>query len=274
MEMDEITRIRLGLDKQNISLGKRIMYETKAKMSRAKHVLKDFFDVLTGVHLKDNPMYEGAPRVSQEEVEKTPYKWIIPECIPACVLLWGKNIYTFMCSDRLDKNAWIEFRIDDLSDENKQILEEIKKKYRTYSYHEGCINIEVDGMGMNALNELVGMTYYFKMQDVVSKEAIITEEDLLIESGCYNLVRNPKYISLEDQLKDCKDMLSLYSLLIEDEYIKVLAPEKITKSIDEYIEEYGAVRDPETNIIYRSNFHYNKHLRYLESLNKDSFSIK
>lgn len=237
--------------------------------TRSKLIMEKVFSrmVETAAHIKGGRMisdkrYVGASRVSQEEVETCPEKWIIKECIPACKILWSKNIYTFMCSDFVDQNAWIEIALENLSNENLAILEEIKKEFYCYSYHHGCINIQVDGMGSKAMHKLVEMADRFVMQDVPKKEATISLENLLIESGCSKVIKNPKYTSFEEEL--AKSLEFGWDAVMEEEYIAVLDKDKITKSAEEYILEYGAVMDSD-GTIYASRYHYNKHLNYLNS---------
>ena len=241
----------------------RLWYKTK-NLGRK---LKDTAAVVSGKRFANNKKYEGASRVSQESVETNPERWIIKECIPACKILWDKNIYTFMCSDYGNSHAWIELDLDNLSSENLEILEEVKKDYNCYSYHYGCINIEVDGMGKSAMEELVKVASRFVMQDVPKKEATISLKSLLIKSGCYKKIKNPKYTSFEEEI--AKMMSKGWGASMEEEYIYEYDESKLTKPVEEYISEYGGYVD-ETGTIYRSRFHYDKHLNYLRALDKDN----
>lgn len=238
---------------------------TRSKIFMAKIFgrMKETSALIRGERLVSDSKYVGAPRVSQETVESCPEKWVIKECIPACKILWSKNIYTFMCSDSADENAWIEIDLENLSAENLAILEDIKKEYNCYSYHYGCINIPVVGMGRKARNKLIEVANRFVMQDVPKKEATITLERLLIESGCSKIIRNPKFTSFEEELS--KSMSLGWGAPMEEEYIAVLDKDKITKSAEDYILEYGAVIDTD-GTIYSSRYHYNKHLNYIRSL--------
>lgn len=229
---------------------------------RFKYQLKETAAVLSGKKLADNKQYEGASRVDQQSVEAEPRRWIIEECIPACKILWDKNIYTFMCSDGLDRNAWIELELENLSAENKGILEQIKKEYECYQYHSGCINIAVSGKGAKASQELIKIANRFVMQDVPAKYATISRDNLLIKCGCYKEIPNPKYVSLEKQLENMT--FEDWGKPIEPETLYVLDESKINKPVEEYIEDAGAILDMETGIIYRNKFHFDKHIKYLE----------
>ncbi len=245
---------RLDTFKYNVSLlYKKFIYK-----------IKDTAAVLKGIKLADNIEYVGASRVSQEEVEMNPRKWIIEECILACQILWKKNIYTFMCSDGLDQNAWIELELDCLSEENLAILEEIKSEYPCYKYHEGCINIPVKGKGMDAQRELVKIASRFVMQDVPSKYAIISREDLLIEMGCYREIPNPDYLPFEELLSNIS--FDNWHVPILPETLLILDESKIEKPVTTYINEYGAIVDYRDGTIYRSLYHYDKHVNYLKYL--------
>lgn len=228
--------------------------------------LKDTAAVVSGKKLADNKQYVGASRVTQEMVEAEPRRWIIEECVPACEILWDKNIYTFMCSDGLDLNAWIELELECLSPENKDILEQIKKEYECYQYHEGCLNISVPGKGKKAQEELIKIANRFKMQDVPSKYATFTMEKVYMINGCSKEIENPNYVPIEEQLANMT--LENWGLDIQEPTIWVLDSSKIVKSDEEYISDIDAIIDSENGVIYRNQFHYNKHLKYKESLEK------
>lgn len=228
--------------------------------------LKDTAAVISGKKLANNKQYEGASRVSQEDVEAEPRRWIIEECVPACQILWDKNIYTFMCSDGLDIDAWIELELECLSPENKGILEQIKCEYDCYQYHEGCINIPVKGKGKSAQEELINIANRFVMQDVPSKYSTCSMESVYIKNGCYKVIDNPDYVPIEEQLANMT--FENWKLDIQEPTMTVFDSSKITRSDEEYIEAIGAIKDTDTGVIYRSQFHYNKHLKYLEFLEK------
>jgi hypothetical protein len=227
---------------------------------RMSHKIKDTAAVLRGEKLADNKEYEGAPRVTQEMVEAEPRRWIIEECIPACEILWNKNIYTFMCSDSLDKNAWIEIEIDCLSDENKMILEKIKNDYICYQYHYGCVNISVFGKGKNAQEELIKIANMFVLQDVPSHYATFDMEKVYMICGCSKEVENPDYVPFEEQIANMT--FENWGMPIQEPTIMVFDPTKVEKTEEEYISDIGAIKDGDT--IYVNEFHYNKHLKYVE----------
>ena len=243
---------------EKFKLNVSIFYKSMARR------LKDTAAVISGKKLADNREYEGAPRVSQQMVEEEPRRWIIEECVPACQILWDKNIYTFMCSDGIDFDAWIELELECLSPENRAILEEIRQEYVCYQYHEGCLNISVPGKGKKAQEELIKIANRFKMQDVPSKYATYSMERVYMINGCSKEIDNPNYVPLHVQLANMT--FENWGFDIQEPTILVLDPTKIDKSDEEYISDIGAILDGDT--IYVDEFHYNKHLKYFESLNK------
>lgn len=253
-------------------LGREATFLDKAKLKvsllykRLASKLKETAAVVSGKKLADNREYEGAPRVTQEMVEAEPRRWIIEECVPACEILWSKNIYTFMCSDSIDRDAWIELEISCLSDENKAILEAIREEYPCFQYHTGCLNIMVPGMGKKAQQELINIANRFVMQDVPSEYATFNMDTIHMICGCSKEIDNPDYVPIEEQLANMT--FENWGFDIQEPTIWVLDPTKIVKSDEEYISDVGAIKDTNTGVIYRNQFHYNKHLKYIESLEK------
>ncbi len=157
-----------------------------------------------------------------------------------------------------------------LSEENKLVLEQIKQKYHCYSYHPGCINISVSGMGKKAQEELVQMASMFAMQDVPDNLATISFDDILMRSGCYGEVKNPNFAA---ELETWREKISLgdWETPLPQEYYRVVQPCMMTKSEDEYIRDFGAVKEGDK--IYISKFHYDKHLAWLRYKNENISKI-
>lgn len=228
--------------------------------------LKETAAVVSGKKLADNKAYEGASRVSQEAVETEPRRWIIEECVPACEILWEKNIYTFMCSDGLDDDAWISLEIDCLSPENIDILRSITGNDGS-PYGRG--SLIANGKGKGAQEQLIKMAELFVMQDVPEKYAVISREELLRRCGCFVQIPNPEYKAFDDDGMEgvgLEDLEEYRRRLYTPEFIEQLDESKVTKSIEEYASDVGAIIDPDTGIIYDGKFHYDKHLKYIESL--------
>ena len=102
--------------------------------------------------LPDNPGYNPSPQVDMEYVEQNPERFIMPECLPACKVLWDKNIYTYMVSDSYDSEAWIELEMRALSQENLEYLLSLENKgvHLNHGYHYGTIQFGVGCFGEKA----------------------------------------------------------------------------------------------------------------------------
>jgi len=235
--------------------------------------------------MENKELYVGASRVSQEEVETFPERYVIEACLPACKILWSKNIYTFMCSDSLNPDAWIEVLFNNLSDENKEKIEAIKPlAKRLFSYHEGAINFEVEGSGEVAKEQLIGIANVFSFQDVPEHEAYLTEEEFLIEQGCYVGTPNPNYIPdpyMQEggifDIDKVREYIQSKDPTKDTEEFKTFDPNKVVKSIEEYISESGLegiFYVPQEKRIYNSEFAYKKHLNYLVFLQKKESAKK
>lgn len=120
--------------------------------------------------------------VDLEYVVEQPEEYIIPECLPACKDLWGKNIDTVQCSNYGDKKLYIELGL--LSDENKAILRELIE-HNAVGYSFNGVNL-VGGRNENRIEaktpeELYELARAFVMQDVQEGEGFASVEDFLKE---------------------------------------------------------------------------------------------
>lgn len=229
--------------------------------------------------LSGNPEYTSGMRVSMEVVEKNPRVYIIEECIPACKELWKKNIYTFMVSDHYDEgNCWIEIDLDNLSDENKEIYNNlVGENIIKFSYHSGCVNFGVKEVGASAQQKLLELAQQFEMQDIPYGEGYITLEDYLIKCGCYDEIENPNYIEMEEPWNSSVPIEQLGEYIIKyDEWknsdksektIRVFNPSKVTRPLNEYFINSNVVYDGER--VYMSDYHYKKHLNYINGLKQN-----
>ena len=236
-------------------------------------------------HSKD---YMGVSYAGMEFVEANPSHYIIDECIPACKILWSKNIDTFMCSDYLNDGAWIEIIRAELSAQNEGALEKLKTLTKPlYAYHKGTINMEVEGFGDAARDRLVEVANMFHMQDVPHKKAYLTAEEFLVECGCYKIEANFEYEFMEDPMMasmagtvefetpaDLFEAIKKYEVWENSskskETFKMFDDSKVLKPIEEYVRDanMGDLYIPEEGRIYNSKYYYDKHLRYLEYVDK------
>jgi len=224
-----------------------------------------------------NEEYNETSRSPMEIVEENPKRYIIEECIPACKELWRKNIYTFMVSDHLNEGeCWIEIILDNLSDENKLVLEQLNgEDVIKFSYHKGCINFGVNKVGLEAQIRLLELAKQFKMQDVPKDEAYITVEEFLIKRGCYSEIINPNYIymeypfekvfsTIEEQIEHNRKYSEWERSDKSKRTIIQFDEKKQNKPLKEYLNESGARLESEK--VYLSNYHYQKHINYINYL--------
>lgn len=227
-----------------------------------------------------NDEYNETMYSPQEEVENNPKKFIIEECIPACLELWKKNIYTFMVSDYLNEGVcWIEVVADSLSDENKKIYMDLSgDDIIKFSYHQGSFNFGVNSVGKEGQLKLLAIAQKFQMQDVPINQAYLTPTDFLMNRcGCYEDYPNPNYRTMEAPWTLSLPMNELMNYMKKyDEWensieskktLRRYAPEKAVKSVSEYAKEQGMIMEDDR--IYLSEFHYNKHLKYIDYLNNE-----
>lgn len=234
--------------------------------------------------LPQNEEYEGCTHATQEDVEKEPRKYIIEECVEACEILWSKNIFTYMCSEFCDNNAWIELIEDDLSVENLEIINNLKNPYKIYKgYHNGSVMVIVPTLGLDAKELLIRFADMLKMQDVPKREATITRINALIQSGYGMEIKNPAYVpyeKFEERIKSLNPIqryneLEKYLHSVEcEEYISDVDETKIDRPVEEILKENGYIISEDNHKIYKNAFYYKKHLKYLKSLKPEKQSHK
>lgn len=223
--------------------------------------------------LPENELYAPVMSASMEDVEANAEKFIMTECLPACRILWEKNIYTFMVSDAQNEEAWIEVFIDGLSEENKQYMTSlVESGVHVFRYHEGTISFGVGCFGDKAQQKLIEIANGFKMQDVCKDLAYIDVKKALFKVGCTKKEKNPQYHFME-QPKDgsLEEMLAYYDWLNaggeEQEYIEVFDPTKVKEPLEDNFKGTDYIYVPEEDRVYLNTYHYNKHKNYLNYLN-------
>ncbi len=249
--------------------------ETEEEKIKRKELEKE--ELASKGFLPKNEEYNEEPSVTQEEVESNPKQYIIEECLPACQELWRKNIYTFMVSDHLNEGqCWIEIKISNLSEENLEILNQLNgEDLIIFSYHEGSINFGVKCVGLEGQQKLLALAKQFKMQDVPCYEAYLEEEEFLMNCcDCYEEYDNPNYYYMPSPWEvnvDKENMSSYWKKYNEWESSEYSKPKlrrfdasKVTKPTSEYAKEKGMIF--EDGRVYRSMFHYQKHLNYINYL--------
>ncbi|MBQ8193381.1 MAG: hypothetical protein IJZ46_04870 [Bacilli bacterium] len=173
-------------------------------------------------YMAPNMEYVGGDHLPLDVVCLEAPKYVINECLDACKILWGKNIYTYSSSDYNDDYSSITVLCDNLSPENMDIISNYmldhNNKYGVNVVRNGnYIEFKINAIGEHARIALIGFASMLTMQDVPEKEA---------------------YISVSSIDKD-------YAWYLEN-----LKP--------------GYVVDGDSNRIYINQFHYYKHMRYMD----------
>lgn len=149
------------------------------------------------------------------KVMQNPEEYIIPECLEACKILWGKGITTFMCSNYENVILYVSLEEDLLSEENRQIIYSSKEKEvfgRDIINGAPCIKASTS-------EELCKLANIFKMQDCMrydTNEVILESYRRrggkweILDTGAIRAAINPERANatLEDALKEVD--LSLY----------------------------------------------------------------
>ena len=136
-------------------------------------------------------------------------------------------------------------------------------------------------VGAKAQEKLLELAKRFQMQDVPYEAAYITLEDFLVKCGCYDEVKNPDYVEMEEPwnmnlpMEQVSDYISRYYEWMSSDKSqkthKVFNREKVDRPLAEYFTESGVIYDGER--VYLSEYHYNKHLNYVNSL-KETTQMK
>ena len=222
--------------------------------------------------LPTSERYSPVMVAPMEDVEANPERFIMTECLPACRILWDKNIYTFMVSDAQNEEAWIELFADGLSDDNKEYLVNLEEKgVHIFSYHQGTISFGVGCFGEKAQQKLIEIANGFEMQDVCKSLAYVDVETALYNVGCTKRTKNPNYVRMEEPKEgDLRGMLDYYDWLANGgpdlEYIEIFDSSKVKEPLEENFKGTDYVYVPEEDRVYLNSYHYRKHKKYLEYL--------
>lgn len=243
-----------------------------------EHNLKSTTTLEDTEYLPRHPDYNSQGVSIQETVEANPHIFIMAECIPACLELWGKNIYTLMVSDAANENVcWIEVKVAYLSEENMQVYEALSGlNVIKFSYHEGTVNFGINYVGKKGQAELLKLAKQFKMQDVPKDAAFISPEEFLLNKcGCYEEYPNPDYIEVttpEDLRLPGDTQITFLNRVIEwqmgrynTKTLKRFASDKVTRPVAELAAEHGMIF--EDGRVYLNDFHYQKHLNFINFQN-------
>ena len=218
------------------------------------------------------------------EVIKNIDEYIIPELQEACKLLWEKNIFTFMCSNRNDGGA-AYIVLESLSAENIEIFKKLQTQYPEHftldSWRHNRFRLEISNttkMSENKISSIfLKLANNFVEQDI-QDDFYLTKEDYLLSCGCYDEVPNPNYVEDIGPMPMGTSLEELDKWLAkgrEPKTIKVFSKSKMTKSFEEYIKENGDENrtDFETGNVYDSPYFLKRHLEYIELKNTDIVGV-
>lgn len=267
-------------------------------MPKKKSTTQNDAELLKALEITDEDLKDLSERIHQQEQnltgrEKADTKYnhsnvyiidvinnideyIIPELQEACKLLWYKNIFTFMCSNREDGgSAYII--LGSLSDENTEIFKQIMKKYPENftidEWRHNYFRLQIPDVTKMSEKEIssafVRLASNLVLQDI-QNVYYINSEDYLIKCGCYDEVPNPDYVEVTEP------MPTTASLEVLDEWfakincpktIKVFDKNKMTKSFREYVSENGDENrtDFELKRVYEHPYFLKKHLEYVKA---------
>ena len=196
-----------------------------------------------GSNNKENQRYQHS-YVSLEYVIENPQEYIIPECMPACNHLWEKNMETFMVSNY--DNDYLYVILDNLSDENIAIIEDLSKVDTRYFWDEfrHYWGIRVNGVSKESSEELAKLTNVFVLQDTKRYQ---TAEDFL---DSYKRTNGKTYI---DE----------YGHIVHD-----YNPELVNATLEEALKNRNCenLYVPEEGRIYDNQIYLEWHNRYKKSL--------
>ena len=255
---------------------KLMIYLSKDKIEVLSKLLDNQF-IPEEKYLPQSDSFGEVSHASEEEVENNPEKYIMTECIPACKELWSKNIYTFMVSNyEGESGIWVEI-YNEISADNLNYLKSLtEKNINVNVYHKGCYRIEVNHIGQAASDLLLEICKGFKMQDVPKNIAYSSEEDFLINCGCFDEIENPNYYEMKEfyelEFESSEEMHDYMRKFDEwqhsensKKYLKKYNPQKKIKSTKEYAKEKNMIFAD--GIIFKSKFDYDKHMKYMQYTN-------
>ena len=226
---------------------------------------------------KEFPHYVATPI---EDVMKKPDKYIIPENLKAIDYLWSLNILTTMTNDYDNDYSWISFGV--LSEENYQVLKQISQMSEMSDYSKPGV-LDSYGIGIriplkpgskDAFDDFMKLLKLFKVQDVQRDGYWTIDQFHSKFTGCVKIADNP-HRAFEPRFEDFdnpRDFLLAYREFDrmydakESARIPVYDETKATKSLEEYLEDYGLLEFyiPEEGRIYKNRRLYEAHLRYKE----------
>lgn len=185
--------------------------------------------------------------VEMEYVINNPNEYIIPQCLPACKILWNKNIETFMVSNNEDDHLYV--LLTNISEDNKNLLNHLIQEDSRYyfDYYRKTYGFKVEGIDNSAASELSTLANQLKIQDTL------------------------RFKSSEKFLSDFK---TSGGKMETDEYGHIIRqenPELSNVTLEEALRRTGKQQlyVEQENRVYESAMYLQWHQRYLESISHE-----
>ena len=212
-----------------------------------------------------------------------PEKYIIPENLAAINYLWNMNILTEQTNDYSNEDSWIA--IGSLSEENEKVFTQIRNNPAYFNesipgvltHHGRGFRVPVKPGTRDTLKDFMPLFSLFKLQDVPKEGYMTVEEFYINHTDCFRVVRNPylkrepkifEYTNIEEYEKAWKEWAN--NPYPETPRIRVFDPEKVTKSLEEYLKESGylGLYDPEEGKVFYNKRLYDGHMKYKDMKNR------
>lgn len=205
--------------------------------------------------------------VELEDVMRNIDEYIIPECQEACKLLWGKNIETFMVSNREDNHLYV--LLEQLSDENKERMKKLIEECPDFYFFDEWrhyYGIKTDGTTKLDEKTLAKLVRPFLMQDILKKR-YQTAEEFLDDYKTFS-IHDIQQIMRAYNLSNSENVLQISesgNVGIKPEYL--LNPERANSTLEEALKDTGKreLYDETEGIVYCSRTFMDWHKRYVES---------
>ena len=228
-------------------------------------VYKNKFDNVV-THYKDGSI--SAPHsVDLETIVKQPEVFIEKGCLEACKLLWDLNISTIE-SNGHGESSYIVLK--GLSEENLQIFKDLKKrdpvhyeifKEKALTANKGQLNFNVEDFDGEYLSIKFPGRYCIKSKGKISTDLLkdFVLQDIVEGVYTFEEIKAMFYTSKDYEIRPDGKL----------EIVKHTVQETDESIIEQMTKERKYIYDEKENKFYVSQFYYDKHLKYLESLNTD-----
>ena len=209
-------------------------------------------------------------------------EYVIPENRKIIEYLWDMNILTTHTNNYENDFSWVA--LGELSEENHEIFWSLANKMGTLDERKEpkfsnnqAISVPVVPGSKDTFEDFKPLVDLLKFQDV-QKDGYMTIEEFLINyTDCYSIIDNPDYENLKEpffedfnDIKEYKKAVDEYFKRTSLKRIKVVDQSKMTKTIEEYLEEAGLLDfyDKEENKVFYNKRLYDGHMRYKEEYSK------